>query len=127
MDNLAAMEELADVADPDLRFALTVHDDFVPRLRFVLDPFLVPIQRVQMKSAVSTSQLFGKLGDGVRPDMIDRGRGDTVPAEKIQKRDDSYAQVARLLLSAGAKVANSSTRAMDPAVDGVLRQHASIG
>lgn len=41
VDNLAAAEELADVADPGQGFALAVPDDLVPGFRLLLDPFPV--------------------------------------------------------------------------------------
>ncbi|MGH9352580.1 MAG: hypothetical protein ACRD2G_10525 [Terriglobia bacterium] len=79
VDDLDAMEELADLADANLGFALRVDDDHVPRFR----------------------SLFGKLCDGGHPDLIDGDQSDAVlrPPEsselKSARTDMDYPALAR--------------------------------
>lgn len=76
VDELAAVEKLADVAGPDLGFALAVHDDFVPRLRLRFDSLPVADSTDVSEIGSERFQLFGELRDRPtsRPDRPGRAR-----------------------------------------------------
>lgn len=86
LDDLATVEELTDVADPDLGFALVVDDDFVPCLRLLLDSFPVAAPADVSEIDRQHVQLLGELRDRRHPDLIDQGKPDAVLAEKIEER-----------------------------------------